>query len=334
MDRDVSDTNRFDPARLNPDHPESIFHHLEPGDQGRWLRIYSAFMYDQGDFAQAEKMVRARIAQDPTDPDAWFLLSLIQVALEQKEAAIDSLKTGLEIDPNNKGAKHRLAALTGAEEDEGRAPQDLITDAFDAYAETFDTHLMDHLKYEGPKLVRKAWLAARGPTAKPVPLLLDLACGTGLVGVEMRPMTEHLAGVDLSMAMLQKAGKRQLYDELFKADIVDCLKAINDGSLPAAVAADALIYLGDLSPFMTELGRALTPGGLAILTTERLDPKEPGQDQGWHLRETGRYAHATGYLQRLAGASGMTVLRVTDEVLRVEKETPIKGDLITLVKVA
>ncbi len=48
---------------------------------------------------------------------------------------------------------------------------------------------------------------------------IDLGCGTGLFGAEIRDRVAHLEGFDLSVNMLAKAEEKSLYDLLAKADL-------------------------------------------------------------------------------------------------------------------
>lgn len=82
---------------------------------------------------------------------------------------------------------------------------------FDEYAGNFDAAL-SRLDYKAPALVAQAVrdvvLGEREQRQQQPPLLgsvLDAGCGTGLVGVELRPMARRLVGVDLSGGMLAQA---------------------------------------------------------------------------------------------------------------------------------
>ena len=46
--------------------------------------------------------------------------------------------------------------------------------------------------------------------------ILDIGCGTGLVGAQVRDLAGRLDGVDLSPAMLEKAKIKGVYDGLFQ----------------------------------------------------------------------------------------------------------------------
>ena len=51
--------------------------------------------------------------------------------------------------------------------------------------------------------------------------VLDLGCGTGLMGQYLRDNAAQLIGIDLSAAMLEEARNKQIYDALVEGDIVE-----------------------------------------------------------------------------------------------------------------
>lgn len=50
------------------------------------------------------------------------------------------------------------------------------------------------------------------------------------------------------------------------------------------------------------------------------------------LEQTARYRHAKSYLESLAGAAGLTVVRADQVVLRYNKDAPVPGLLMILRK--
>ena len=77
--------------------------------------------------------------------------------------------------------------------------------------------------------------------------ILDLGCGTGLAGAAFRPLAARLDGVDLSPAMIEKA---RAQDTSMTISIVADLETALSAPGPAydlILAADTLVYLGDLS---------------------------------------------------------------------------------------
>ena len=75
--------------------------------------------------------------------------------------------------------------------------------------------------------------------------VIDLGCGTGLAGKDLRDISTNLFGVDISENMLSEAEKLDIYDTLIVGDIVEKLNASQD-KFDLFVALDVLIYIGDV----------------------------------------------------------------------------------------
>ena len=212
-----------------------------------------------------------------------------------------------------------------------RAPREYVEALFDGYADDYDEHLLVDLKYAGANLVSaevNAHLAAH-----PVPLgqALDLGCGTGVLGVLLRPRVSHLAGVDLSGEMLHAAEQRGVYDELHRGDLLDFLRC--DGRTWGLItAADVLVYLGDLSGLLIQVALRLAPGGAFIATTENPVAGAGDAGIGFTLLESGRFSHAQGYVAAVASRVGLRVVAQTPCVLRMQRGEPVYGHLHRLAR--
>lgn len=102
----------------------------------------------------------------------------------------------------------------------------------------------------------------------------DLGCGTGLMGPLLRPDCGRLVGVDLSAGMCDKARARGCYDSVHVCELVEWLQALATGGGDASscgggggrgfdllVAADVLVYIGDLQPLLAAAGDACSASG-------------------------------------------------------------------------
>ena len=60
--------------------------------------------------------------------------------------------------------------------------------------------------------------------------VVDLGCGTGLMGERLRPHCDCLEGYDISSGMLREARAKDIYDELERADLAtlrfDCMRIL------------------------------------------------------------------------------------------------------------
>ena len=120
-----------------------------------------------------------------------------------------------------------------------------------------------------------------------VPLVLDLGCGTGLMGERLRPIADRLEGYDISAGMLKKARAKGVYDLLAKVDLQGFAYAGPKADL--VVAADVFIYVGALDHVVKTVA-----GILADQWPVCLFRRKPagGRDAGFALRPSRRYAHS------------------------------------------
>ena len=242
-------------------------------------------------------------------------------ALGQCDAAVASYRRALGLGADADEIRFALAAL-GEAEQPATAPADYVKHLFDQYAGRFDRHLVDVLGYRTPALLDA--LLRPHLAAPPVAAALDLGCGTGLCAPFLRPLARHVTGVDLSQKMLDKAAALGLYDDLVCADIVDWL-AERPATCDLAVAADVLVYIGDLAPLFARTRGALRAGGLFALSCEALD-----DGREYAILPSNRFAHALGYVTRTAQAAGFDVVATERAVLRQDHGRDVAGHLVLL----
>jgi predicted TPR repeat methyltransferase len=149
--------------------------------------------------------------------------------------------------------------------------------------------------------------------------VLDLGCGTGLCGPQLRAMANQLTGVDLSAPMLEVAAQRRVHDQLLQADLADHLADTMD-RVDLVVAADVFIYIGDLTPVFNGVRRVLKPGGVFAFSVER-----GSDDAAFVLQPSLRFAHGERSVRELAAQHGLQVLKVEQAALRVDETHAVQG---------
>jgi len=278
-----------------------------------------------GDAAGAADTFRAVLEVDPTYPEAHFSLGQALELTGERDAAVraycDYLVTARDDDL---GALARLVLL-GASPEPDRLPAAYVRRLFDQYASRFDQALMERLNYRVPRLLRSLFDAAGHPPPAPLDIL-DIGCGTGLSGAAFRDLANHLAGVDLSTAMLARARKRGIYAELQPGDLIDALRK-RPAHWHLIVAADVLIYFGDLAPCFAAARSALRPDGCLLFSLEAQTSAAPG---GYRLSSAQRFQHDPAYVNDTAVAQGFTVARQTEDELRLEGGRAVRGWLYLL----
>jgi predicted TPR repeat methyltransferase len=274
---------------------------------------------------QLATVERALVA-NPRSVELLLTLAKLFRHMERPQDALGAYRRVLEVDPSRQDVQHMIAALSGVAPGDAppRAADAYVAEEFDGFAARYDEVLVGWLAYRGPEVVHRAVLAVLGANP-PRQDIVDLGCGTGLAGRVFRPLARRLDGVDLSAKMVEKARARGLYDSLH-VDEIGRFLAATPGAYTLAVAADVLIYFGDLAPVFAAVAQALKPGGLFAFTVE------VGSGAPYRLMESGRYAHDDAYVRAAAAAAGFDVARATDETVRKEKLKPVQSRCYVLRK--
>jgi ubiquinone/menaquinone biosynthesis C-methylase UbiE len=133
---------------------------------------------------------------------------------------------------------------------------------YDAWAQSYDDDLTAW-SYQAPEVVAQT-VVTRQPEAASV---LDIGCGTGLVGraLRARGFEGQLHGLDISTASLAIAEQEGAYDALDAADLQRRLP-VDDESADAVVCVGVMTYLPDVEAVWRELARVARPGGLVVVT--------------------------------------------------------------------
>jgi predicted TPR repeat methyltransferase len=293
---------------------------LDPA-QARAMKGRGLILWERGRCEEALACYEALLQREPDYVDGWIMKGSVLRKLGRNDEATSSYTKALEFDHVDHPDRLRyVLAAFGAGVVPAASPLEYVRDLFDTYARDFDRHLVERLGYRGPELLVnefRTWLAARTVDA------VDLGCGTGLCGPLLRPWARTLTGVDVSPNMLEEARRKGGYDSLVEDDIVRYLAA-RPASADLIVAADVLIYIGDLAPVFAGAFEAVRPGGLFAFSTEVSE----GEDI--RLTATLRYAHAATYLERLAAQTGWQVESVRQAMLRSEEGRGVPGHLAVL----
>lgn len=231
-------------------------------------------------------------------------------------------------EPDKAGAEADIAAQLGGADDQAvaalraeaarmrvaeRADAGYVRTLFDQFAADYDTRMRGRLGYAAPGILRELAGFLIDPDAQFD--VLDLGCGTGLSGIAFKPIARHLVGIDLSPRMLEQARALRIYDALFIGD-VENLPPETRGPFDIAIAADVLVYLGDLQTLFAAVRARLKGGGLWLFTTER-------GERDFECGPKRRYRHSEAYLRALAEAHGFDVTSLVECVTRYEAGEPV-----------
>jgi predicted TPR repeat methyltransferase len=313
------------------------------------ITLVKALLADANIGAALEE-AREAVSLNPDVAVAVMALGEALLAAEALPTAIAELQRALRIDPDLTRARlliasawlkageadkalENLAALEPSDEVDGmaraaerikaapRSDAGYVRHLFDQFSADYDARMIGQLAYAGPQILLD--LAGMVMPGRERLAILDLGCGTGLAGVVFQPLAARLDGVDLSPAMIEKARARALYDRL---EVADLESALAQPGLPydLILAADTLVYLGDLAGVFQGVRARLAPDGYFLFTTETK------AGEGFELGPKRRWRHSEAYLRATAAAAGLLVAGLVAATPRYEANQPVEGFAVAL----
>jgi predicted TPR repeat methyltransferase len=313
-----------------------------------------------GDTQSALAEAREAVSLNPGVAVVVLTLGEALLAAEALPAAIAELQRALRLDPGLVQARELIAAawLRAGEADKAlenlralenpppgmiaaceairaapRSDPGYVRHLFDQFSADYDERMIGQLAYAAPQILfdlagmvmpgRAGASARAGATLKKSLAILDLGCGTGLAGAVFKPLAARLDGVDLSPAMIGKARARGIYDDLSVGDLETALAATGP-QYDLILAADTLVYLGDLAAVFAAARRRLSPDGYFLFTVEK------AEGTGFELGPKRRWRHSEAYLRELAERAGFGVAGLVAAAPRREAGQPVEGFAVAL----
>lgn len=302
-----------------------------------------------GQTAEAVALASDTAALHPEIAEAALAYGAVLLSAERPAEAIAALQRALRLEPDNSEARFLLGAawLEAGEAEQARAafaalPQDdpdvalMLAEAdamqarprsdagyvrhlFDQFSADYDQRMLGTLAYQAPQALREmAGLVLPGMTGLAV---LDLGCGTGLSGAAFKDRAAHMTGLDLSPSMIEKAAERGVYDNLLIGDIES---GLGDGIYDLVLAADTLVYIGDLETVFAAVFIALKEEGYFLFTTEAKD------GEGFELGPKRRWRHSESYIREIAARHGFEIMGFMACTPRHEAHEPVPGFAVAL----
>jgi predicted TPR repeat methyltransferase len=322
---------------------------LEAGRGGLLARITLVkALSAAGDISGALAEAREAVSLNPDIAPAVLALGEALLAADLLPAAIAELQRTFRLDPDLARARELVAAawLKAGEADKAlealgvleHPPAEMLAAAqaikamprsdpgyvrhlFDQFSSDYDSRMIGQLGYAAPQILLN--IAAMVMPGRDKLAILDLGCGTGLGGAAFKPLAERLDGIDLSPAMIEKARARHIYDTLMVGDLEAALGAPGP-AYDLILAADTLVYLGDLSRSFEAAHARLNPDGYFLFTVEKAD------GEGFELGPKRRWRHSEAALRGLAERTGFQVAGLLAATPRHEAGVPVEGFAVAL----
>jgi len=276
---------------------------------GEALRAAGTLPTAIGEFQRALRL-------DPSLDDARFGLGRAWLDAGEPDKALEAFAQ-IEV-----VSEELQAAVTQAEAAKGQARSDAryVRHLFDQFSIDYDARMRGQLGYRAPEILRE--LASFVLPKQSGLAILDLGCGTGLAGVVFKDMSAWLDGVDLSPAMIEKAHALGIYNALVVGDIETGLAAF-ERRYDLILAADTVVYLGDLEKLFAGVAAHLAEDGMFLFTTEKAA-------DGFELGPKRRWRHSESYLRTQAERAGLDVAGLMPASPRTEAGVPVEGYAVAL----
>ena len=274
---------------------------------------------DLGQLDDAVKSYEKALAIKPDYAEAHNNLGNVLKDLGQLDDAVKSYERALAIKPDYLVPQHMINALTGNTSTE--PPKEYVKKLFDDYAEGFDDSLIKQLGYKLPFLMKELILKL-DPLRNKFEKVIDLGCGTGLTGIELRDISNNLTGIDISSNMVAKTRELDVYDCLIEGDVVDILSSSKE-KYDLFIALDVFIYIGELTKMFKTVRQCCNKNALFIFSIEAQE------EDGYSLLKSARYSHSESYILKTASVA-FKVIYSQEVNLRKEKEGWIKGKIFIM----
>ncbi|MEN9779320.1 MAG: hypothetical protein RL014_468 [Pseudomonadota bacterium] len=297
---------------------------LEEGNLEAWVHLGTA-RAETGQLQAAVLAFDKALALRDDLAFVWVQRGSALRELGRHDEAAASFERAMALGADDELTRFYLAAVRGSDSPSA-PPRRYVEGLFDGYADDFEPHLLN-LGYRAHERVVEQLRAHHPP---PWGAVLDLGCGTGLVGRLVQPQARRVTGIDVAARMVEQARRLGGYDEVIHADLAAWLAAPPDGPHAlhdVAFAADVFIYVGAIDGVLRDLRQHLRPGGWLSFSVEALDDANPadGVPGGFRLQGSLRYAHSEAYVRQLAAGLGWTIHRLLRAPIRDDQRQPVAG---------
>jgi predicted TPR repeat methyltransferase len=214
-----------------------------------------------------------------------------------------------------------IAALDGIARPPARYHPVLVGKLFDRLSGQYEERVAREGYAEHTQVARALSRVAYG--GRPL-RVLDLGCGTGMLGGALRNagVNVTLVGVDLSKAMLEQARERAIYESLHREDIERFLRTFRGGDFEAAGLASVIPFFGDLRTLFDLLSRFLRHDAWLVFTYDVARAQEV------EFNESGRFRHAKAHVEDRLAQARFVLLSSEGFTARTERGEPVAAEVV------
>ncbi len=238
--------------------------------------------------------------------------TLSELFEKNAEMALKIAQNWQNLDQDNIFSKRILAGISGINDESN--DKLYAMNLFDTFADSYD----ETINKLNPQIINK--FKELNPNLKGK--ILELGCGTGIAGSELKSFDVEFFGVDISSKMIQIAKSKNVYKKLWVEDLLGFVSNNDLESYNMVVAFDVFCYLGSLKEVLKKL-----KGKEIWFSIENMD--EFRRDD-YLLSHKGRYKHSLSYINHLKEELGFNEIQIYELDLREEKDIWVKGSLIKL----
>lgn len=167
--------------------------------------------------------------------------TLTMLYYQNAETAKKIAENWLKLAPDNAFAQRLNAAFKGELSED---TQIYIQKLFDNFADNYEL-VLANIGYNVPRRFREIAGNVKGT-------LVDLGCGSGLVGLAFKTVFSNIIGVDISSKLLEKAAEKECYQELIHEDIISfCQNRLSSYKPDLITAADVFCYFADIEKIIS-----------------------------------------------------------------------------------
>lgn len=155
--------------------------------------------------------------------------------------------------------KQPAGALATVSAQEGYVDPEKV---YDAWSAAYDEELLDDYGYVAPQIAADEFVRRVADRSS---VIIDLGCGTGLAGRELRRRGYYrVDGADISTGMLAEARRHGVYRQLFTADLTR-RTSIPDGDYDAVISVGAFGNGHLKADALPDFIRLVKPGGMLVV---------------------------------------------------------------------